>query len=251
MMQKTFSKTPVIIYYLIAVAISGPLFYWRSVLNWEGFDAPNIVKVSLYMWGPGIAGIICYLLYRNRFRKEITVLGTSKIKSICIWFVPLLVLAALGIKNKDGVVDHITPLSLCVIGFLTVWGEEFGWRWFLQDYLQSMKPIKKYLLIGVLWEIWHLRFLSRLGDPWHHVVLSALMVMVVTVTLAIIIGAVTDRTKSLAFAATLHAWVNMMFEFPVMTAYIVAALTFISIGILYFTWPRSTKVAVIDDNSVT
>jgi len=51
--------TPVVVYYLPALAISGPFFYWRTILHWKGFNAPDFMKTPSYMWGPGIAGIIC------------------------------------------------------------------------------------------------------------------------------------------------------------------------------------------------
>lgn len=76
LMKKSY-RTPVIVYYLLALAISGPFFYWRTILHWKGFNAPDYLKTLSYMWGPGIAGLICYLLYRQRFKKEITIWGSS------------------------------------------------------------------------------------------------------------------------------------------------------------------------------
>jgi len=216
---------PVVVFYLIALAISAPLFYWRTILNWEGFSGPGFLKTASYMWGPGIAGLVCYALYRRMFKKEITVLGKSAVQSIVIWVVPFLLLAALGIKGPGGVVDHVMPLTLIGLGFLTIWGEEVGWRWFLQDYLAPLPRLKKYILIGVLWEVWHLRFLGKLGQPVLSILLTSLVVMAVTVLLSIIIGYVTDRTRSLFFACALHSWVNMCFEFPQVNTYIAAAVT--------------------------
>jgi membrane protease YdiL (CAAX protease family) len=220
--MKKLAWKPVVVFYLIALGISGPLFYWRTILDWKGFVGPDLLKTVSYMWGPGIAGIVCYALYRRMFKKEITVLGRSAVQSIAMWVVPFLLLAALGLREPGGSIDHVTPLTLIGLGLLTIWGEEVGWRWFLQDYLAPLPRLRKYVLIGVLWELWHLRFLGKLGQPILSILLTSLVVMVVTVLLSIAIGYVTDRTRSLAFAAALHAWVNLCLEFPQMHTYIAA-----------------------------
>ena len=40
-------------------------------------------------------------------------------------------------------------------------GEELGWRGFLQDALRPLTPYKKYIIIGVMWELWH--FTNRMS----------------------------------------------------------------------------------------
>jgi membrane protease YdiL (CAAX protease family) len=229
---------PVLVFFMLAVTISGPFFYWRSVLNWEGFQGPNVLKTASYMWGPGIAGIVCHFIFRNRYRKEITIWGSSLTKSLIIWFVPMLLLAALGVRTNSGTIDHTTPAVLSVLAITSIWGEEFGWRWFLQDYLQPLKPLTKYIIIGVLWELWHLRVLSKLGQPITAIIFSSIVVMAVTVALAVVIGLVTDRTKSLFFACALHAWVDMCAEFPGLTTYICAGVTVMLCACFYFTWKQ-------------
>jgi membrane protease YdiL (CAAX protease family) len=221
--KRAISWRVVVTFYLIALAISGPFFYWRTILDWRGFTAPGFLKSVSYMWGPGIAGLICYAIFRRSFKKQITIEGFSALKSAMVWIVPFCALAAIGLKTKTGT-DHATPLSLIGIGLLTIWGEEVGWRWFLQDYLASMRPLKKYLLVGVLWEFWHLRFLSRLHEPIWSIALSTVATLVIVAALSIIIGYVTDRTRSLTFACTLHAWVDMLAEFPQMSTYIAAGI---------------------------
>ena len=39
--------------------------------------------------------------------------------------------------------------------------EEFGWRGYLQNEFSYLKPIKKYFLIGFIWYLWHLSFLTN------------------------------------------------------------------------------------------
>ena len=222
--MKNRSGTPATVFYALALLISGPFFYWRDVLHWEGFAGPNVLKTASYMWGPGIAGLLCYALYRRKFKKRVTLWGFSAPKSLLVWLGPALLLAALGLRGPSGEADHLTPLMLIPLGFLTIWGEEVGWRWFLQDYLAPIHPLRKYILIGVMWELWHLRFLTKLGQPITSILLTSLVVLVITVLVSIIIGYATDRTRSLMVAVALHEWVDMCLEFPQPNVYICAAV---------------------------
>jgi hypothetical protein len=239
--MRKLNPIPVIVYYVLALAISGPFFYWRSILHWKGYHGPNFLKTPSYMWGPGIAGIVCYFLYRHTFKKEITIWGSSLVKSLAIWFGPLLLLAAIGVRKPDGSLDHTTPLIFTVFAFFSIWGEEFGWRWFLQDYLKPMKPLKKYILIGVLWELWHLRFFNWVGDPVLAILTRSILIMTITVLIAILIGLVTDKTKSLFFACTLHGWIDLCSEMPGLNTYITAGVMVALCAYFYFTWDKTKE----------
>jgi len=232
--MKRTSWTPVVVFFLIAVAISAPFFYWRTVLDWKGFAGPNFLKTTSYMWGPGIAGLVCYALYRRRFVKRITLWGFSFWKSLLVWVGPFLLLAALGLRTPDGGLDRTLPLMLLGFGVLTIVGEEVGWRWFLQDYLQRLHPLKKYIVVGVLWELWHLRFLGKLGQPVTAILITSVVVMLITVAVSIVIGYVTDRTRSLLFAVALHGWVDMCLEFPQRSTYVCAAVTVVLCAVFVF-----------------
>jgi hypothetical protein len=39
--------------------------------------------------------------------------------------------------------------------FVSILGEELRWRGFLQDALRPLPPVKRFVLIGVMWEFWH------------------------------------------------------------------------------------------------
>jgi len=137
--------------------------------------------------------------------------------------------------------DHTTPALLSVLAFSSIWGEEFGWRWFLQDYLKVLSPMKKYILIGVLWELWHLRFLAKAGQPVLSIILSTIVTTARVIILAIIIGVVTDRTRSLFFASALHGWVDLCAESPGLTTYISAGLMVALCVYFYVTWEKPPK----------
>lgn len=64
----------------------------------------------------------------------------------------------------------IIPLFVaCLVQSLYYWGEEFGWRGYLQDRVAPGKPLQAALLTGLIWGIWHYPFVilgvSLSGNP--------------------------------------------------------------------------------------
>jgi membrane protease YdiL (CAAX protease family) len=236
----------VIVYYVIACAISWPFFWWRDILHWEGFKGPNFSKTTLIMWGPGIAGIICLYLFRKTHVRTITFLGGSWMRSLIAWFVPFILLAIPGVTQENGEVSHSLPLLLCLFGALTVLGEEVGWRGFLQDALRPVKPVWRYLLIGVLWEAWH--FTNRTHDKSLLQIMATLAIVIpITTLLSWLIGAAVERSKSILLAAAIHGWVDLLFEFPGIATYICAAVALVLWLYLLKTWPQPANITSPND----
>jgi membrane protease YdiL (CAAX protease family) len=241
-----------VVFYVLACAISWPLFWWRWAYP-ESWAASKGPKHLLYMWGPGLAAIIVMLIVfraQHLSRRTISFLGTSAWRSLVFWFAPLLLLGAAywpELAKGDG--WTLIPL-LATIGYLTILGEELGWRGFLQDALRPLPRLPRYVLIGVMWELWH--FTTRWSDrtPLGIALVLAFTITVVIV-LSFIIGEATDRGRSLTVAVTLHAWANMMFEAgdvfhaPPLRAWLVGAACVPLWGALLWTWPRQPGLEVI------
>lgn len=213
----------VIIFYLIACAFSWPFFWMRDMEPeaWNAWRIPGVLKTWTYMWGPGIAAIICLVLFKKSHPKTIGFFGNSVLKSLLFYFIPLAALCIPGVEGQ-GMNAHLFPLAFSIIGFITILGEELGWRGFLQDALRPLPPAKRYILLGIMWELWH--FTNR---THHRGILQAVtlvaMFAVVTVILSFLIGTAADKSKSLVVAVTLHAWVDILFEFQGLGTWIVFA----------------------------
>ncbi|HYH14305.1 MAG TPA: CPBP family intramembrane glutamic endopeptidase [Flavisolibacter sp.] len=215
----------VITYYVLACAISWPFFWWRDMngASWAQWAVPNFIKTWSYMWGPGMAAIICFFLFRKSLKRTITFFGSSVLKSLAFYSIPILGLAAVGIDGQ-GMNAHLYPLVFGLLGFISILGEELGWRGFLQDALRPLSPLARYALIGVMWELWH--FTNRMGHGELLQVVIRVSVWVVALCIvSFIIGSATDRSKSVVVAVTLHAWIDILAEFNQTATYVVFGLS--------------------------
>jgi len=94
------------------------------------------------------------------------------------------------------------------LGLLVTFGEEYGWRGYLQTELVKIGRIKGVFLVGVIWGAWHWPVIwmgyNYPGHPW----LGSLLMVLFCIGLAYIIGYAVLKTKAVWLAAFLHALVN-------------------------------------------
>lgn len=117
--------------------------------------------------------------------------------------------------------DSIILLSLALntivigpfLGLLISFGEEYGWRGYLQPALEPLGKIKGTLLLGVIWGIWHWPVIwmgyNYPGQP----VLGSLMMVGYAIVLAFILAYAVYKGKGLWIAAFLHALNNQTLSF--------------------------------------
>jgi uncharacterized protein len=90
------------------------------------------------------------------------------------------------------------------------WGEEFGWRGYLQIRLLSHSPLKAAIATGFIWAVWHypLFFLgySEYANPF----LALITATVFAVLLSIILAWLRLRTRSVWSSSLAHAGTNMV-----------------------------------------
>jgi membrane protease YdiL (CAAX protease family) len=103
-----------------------------------------------------------------------------------------------------------------ILAILIAFGEEYGWRGYLQSELFKMGRVRGVILVGVIWGAWHwpliLMGFSYPGYPVSGLVLTALF----TTGMAIAFGYAVLKSGSILLAAYLHALNDQV------TAYIVA-----------------------------
>ena len=92
-----------------------------------------------------------------------------------------------------------------------LWGEEFGWRGYLQLRLLRGRPLLAAVATGIIWGVWHypFYFLPSYGHGNRHYA-DLLVFPVSTILLSIIFGWLRQSTGSVWIASLAHASVNYL-----------------------------------------
>lgn len=219
------------LFYFIAITIR----YYFVVYEPSFLEVvPDTIRGLLQGISPFVAGII--LIYGFKRKLDYRLFSIGKAITILLVFLPviLFVLASL-IQTKN--ISFSLPL-LILSSILYGFFEEFGWRGYLQSELNSLRKIYKYLIISVLWYVWHLDF----GFDIPHA-LSYLYVLAGSIG----IGYVADKSKSLILPALFHAFFNILLSnnlaeisMPSKILIVMISLACI-IGVMIFTKKKENK----------
>ena len=141
-----------------------------------------------------------------------------------------------------GVTAGIPPIALLGSSFLNViiigpflgliitFGEEYGWRGFLQGELVHLGRIRGVGLLGIIWGVWHwpiiLMGFNYPGEP----VLGPLLMTGYTVVLSYFLAYAVFKSKGVWTAAYLHALSNQTLAF-FMTGVVMPVSIVMSFGI--------------------
>jgi membrane protease YdiL (CAAX protease family) len=206
----------VVVYYSLACLFSWPFFWWRDIHR-ESFLAtiPPQLRNVLVMAGPGLAALICIGVFRRSHVRRITLFGGHPVRSVCFYVLPwvglVIVSPSMAGKASQVTLDTAMWVQMLFFGFLATFGEELGWRGFLQDALRPIRPLYRYAIIGVMWELWH--FTTRMRGHLPAVIIRVTLFSIAVTAMSALIGKATERTRSVLVAVTLHAWINISFEF--------------------------------------
>jgi len=100
-----------------------------------------------------------------------------------------------------------------LLGLLMAFGEEFGWRGYLQGELIKLGKIRGIFLLGFIWGVWHYPVIwmghNYPGQPiWGTFLMTAY-----TILLGFVLGYVMLKTKAIWLVAFLHAMNNQVFSY--------------------------------------
>jgi membrane protease YdiL (CAAX protease family) len=221
-------------------------YLWQLVIFLTG--GVESVLFPFLMWFPGAIAIVFRFITKQGFRK----VGWGLRKwwyFIPAIFVPLVVtvmaiflLSALNWATwsdkffvfNNGMVDipkvqlilgnHAQSIAFfalnfglslilqSVIGSIFTFGEEFGWRGYLQEKLLRKFGLNLGLIVlGIIWGYWHLPIVLMGWNFPNHPVLGALLLMPIGTTfLAIFVGWVYLRSRSIWMPALAHASGNLV-----------------------------------------
>jgi membrane protease YdiL (CAAX protease family) len=225
-------------YYAVACLWSWPFFWRRDVLHVPDTPITSISKLLIHwglMWGPGIAALVCMAVFRRSHRRAITLGGNSWSKSILFYATPFLLLAMFRAHALYGY--DLPPLRAAFPMFVSILGEELGWRGFLQDALRPLSPVKRFVLIGVLWEFWH--FTTRTTHGWslQRIAVTLLISYSAVILLSFVLGYAAERSRSVVVAVSLHLYIDVLLNN--LDLYIPLLLALPIWVLLLVTWPKA------------
>jgi membrane protease YdiL (CAAX protease family) len=112
-----------------------------------------------------------------------------------------------------------TMLLSSFIGLLIAFGEEYGWRGFLQRELIRMGRTKGILLLGIIWGLWHMPVILMGHNYPGHPVEGVFLMIAYTVGLGFVLSYSVLKSGSIILAAFLHALNNQANSFFSMMVY--------------------------------
>jgi len=230
------------IYFLFAVGIS---FVFRAYTpSWlEALKLPYGYGLNLLVGaGPLLAAEITRKLFKGS-GERLPLYGSSFSKSILFMMAPAFVLIVMGIQNQQHQDEHLFAVKVCLLWFLYIFGEESGWRGFLQQRLKVNDYLKAFL-VGLQWYLWHLSFLFEKTN-----LLKELVFLAVLLIGSLLAVKVTKRTGSLLTAVGLHFSFSVLTNVPHPSHYLYGILAMLVIwAFLLLKWPINNSSVSTSSN---
>lgn len=180
------------------------------------------MAVQYILAAGGLICLICLIAAGKKKREAYGVKGKNWMASVgcVVLFVVLYFFRVAAYNGLSGQLENfisvmlsaeawiylaIMPLNF-LLGYAAFFGEEYGWRYYLQPFLQKKFGLRKgVLILGVVWGLWHLPL-----DFFYYVTPDKGVVMTVNqiincVTLGIFLG--------YAYMKTENIWVPVMIHF--------------------------------------
>ena len=100
-----------------------------------------------------------------------------------------------------------------VLAIVITFGEEYGWRGYLQSELFKLGRVRGVLLLGVIWGAWHWPLILMGYNYPGHALLGLLLMALYTTGLAVVLGYAVLKSGSVLLASFVHGLVNQTVAF--------------------------------------
>lgn len=160
-------------------------------------------KLILCGFGPLVSGLLCYQFLKTKNSLGISLLGTRPVLSVALCILSLVTFCLTQTEHELTLV-----LSYFLAQTLYCFGEQFGWRHYLQNATSFMNEWPQSFLIGLLWFCWHYSFIDdmsskMLGREMPALVFTPIMIILLSL-LSYLFGMMVKRTQSILFPVTAH-----------------------------------------------
>jgi len=191
------------------------------------------------MWIPGIMGVFVALFIEGATFKELVPALSLRMGSIGPYFLTLLIAPltfgamylltwSLGLSDFDPVMSRLAelggveitqesvlqimlPLSILlgpIINFIFGLGEEIGWRGFLLPRLMPLGKARAYMILGILWGLWHAPLIYAGFNYPGYPISGIAMMCALTTAFGLFLNEMTLHYRSTILAAFIHGAVN-------------------------------------------
>jgi uncharacterized protein len=234
----------------LAIYLTGGLENSPVLIQSPRISLALVLLATVYMWAPGLGHILTRLLTREgahdlylrpKFKQGWPFWLTA-------WFLPA-ILTLLGmlvyfavfpaqydsnftilqqaLNNAASTTGRVIPITAQtyfliqlvlamvvspIANSLAVFGEEFGWRAYLQPKLMPLGTRKALLVTGLIWGVWHWPVILMGYEYgfgyWGAPVVGPLLFLVFTVSLAIMFGWLVLRAGSIWPSVIAHGAIN-------------------------------------------
>jgi uncharacterized protein len=125
---------------------------------------------------------------------------------------PNLLAAQLGINMAGSTLVIVLAFQMILegslLGLVIAFGEEYGWRGFLQPQLIRLGKKRGVLLVGLIWGAWHYPIIWMGHNYPGHPIAGTFLMTIFCVLLAYVIGYAVLKTGSVWLAAFMHALID-------------------------------------------
>jgi uncharacterized protein len=106
-----------------------------------------------------------------------------------------------------------------ILGLVITFGEEYGWRGYLQSELFKLGRVRGVLLLGVIWGAWHAPIILMGHNYPDHPLLGVALMTFYTTGLGIVLSFAVLKSGSVLLASFLHALANQAAAFIVVLGF--------------------------------
>lgn len=199
--------------YMWAPALAHILTRWITKEGWQNLGLSPRFKEALPFWvvawiAPAVltilGALLFFILLPRYYDTDFTILNqllatTENAEKVEPWVIVIIQVFA-------------SILSAPLVNSIFTFGEEFGWRGYLQQKLMPMGTRTAMVWMGVIWGVWHWPLIAMghnygldyLGAPW----LGMVMMLWFTFTNGVFLAFVSLRAKSVWPAVVGHAAIN-------------------------------------------
>ncbi|PZU79590.1 MAG: hypothetical protein DI529_17415 [Chryseobacterium sp.] len=162
------------------------------------------IKDIICGFGPLISGLICYKLFATS-TTTYSIFGAQPLKVGLIVLISITTFIFTNSKSSFGfnILFVLTQIIYC-------FGEEFGWRHYLQSVTNKTNKWLQSFIIGLVWFCWHFSWLQdpikaimgqNMNAPIPAVIISVILALTI---ISFLLGLIMRKTQSVLLPTILH-----------------------------------------------